>query len=455
LIDQEKYNELFLWYLNQPYFEINKQAVRLFGAEIAVFLSLLIDWRGYLENQNLLNKDNYFYLEQKHIKEKTQISLDKQAKFISLFKELGILDIKRGKKGELRRNWYYIDMFKLVEILKTERLDIYKIEHGKIKDKEVYSETRDTRVYSETRDTYPVKHGLINNNRVNNNRLKVSKETLTDSNESGQGLLNSPDNEALILEAKKIPPTSLQYNLLNFWNNLPNIPTKHIKPNTKVRLTAAGYFTQLASGRFADNKKFKPGFFNDHKLSSSTLAKQWTREEIKAGLKRLNNIFVEGYWPRNKDNLPKDLATLLYNPGKQNSWFLMVVGQEPELLDNSINFKPENHKAAKQHPDIIWPIIKQFQDKQVFDHNITAKTMDEIQSIIEYHSEMDFSNNIANYRWGNLRQLIDDFCNFIISKSYLENSIINISAEGKLFQAFIDECEDELYGRARLRPKGE
>jgi len=294
-------------------------------------------------------------------------------------------------------------------------------------------------------------NALSNNNR---NALKVTLVTLTDSCESEQGLLNSSGNEPLILESKKIPPNSLQYNLLNFWNNLPGIPTKHVKPNTKVRLTAARYFTQLASGRFADGKKFKPGFFNEHKLSSSILAKQWTREEIKSGLKRLSNIFIEGYWPRNKDTLPKDLATLLYNPGNQNSWFLMVIGQEPELLDNSVNFKPENHKAAKQHPDIIWQIIKQFQDKQVFDHDITAKTMDEINSIIEYHSHMDFSNNMANYRWGNLRQMIDDFCNFIISKSYLENSIINISAEGKLFQAFIDECEDELYGRARLRPKG-
>jgi len=453
MIEKEEYNELFLWYLNQPYFEINKQAVKLFGAEIAVFLSLLIDWRGYLESQNLLNKGNYFYLEQKHIKEKIQISFDKQAKFISFFKGLGILDIKRGKSGELRRNWYYIDMFKLVEILKTEKLDIYKVEHGKIKEQEVYSETQDTPVDRETQDTYPVKHSLINNNRVNNNRFKVTKVTLTDSSESEQGLLNL-NNETLILESKKIPPNSLQYNLLNFWNNLPSIPTMHIRSNTKVRLTAAKYLTQLASGRFADGKKFKPGFFNEHKLSSSILAKQWTREEIKEGLKHLNNIFIEGYWPRNKDNLPRDLATLLYNPGKQNSWFLMVIGQEPELLNNSVNFKPENHKAAKQYPDIIDPIIKQFKDKQVFDHDVTAKTMDEILSIIEYHSQMDFSNNIAKYRWGNLKLFIDDFCNFIISKSWLENSIINISAEGKVFQSFVDECEDELYGRASLRPKG-
>ena len=295
---------------------------------------------------------------------------------------------------------------------------------------------------------------LIQNKKGNiKGNEKVSKETLRDSSESPQGLLNSSNNEPLILESKQIPPNSLQYNLINFWNNLPGVPTKHVKPNTKVRLTAARYFAQLASGRFADGKKFKPGFFNEHKLSSSILAKQWTREEIKEGLKRLNNIFIEGYWPRNKDTLPKDLATLLYNPGNQNSWFLMVIGQEPELLDNSVNFKPENHKAAKQHPDIIWQIIKQFQDKQIFEHDVTAKTMDEINSIIEYHSHMDFSNNMANYRWGNLRQLIDDFCNFIIAKSYLENSIINISAEGKLFQAFIDECEDELYGRARLRAR--
>lgn len=84
---------------------------------------------------------------------------------------------------------------------------------------------------------------------------------------------------------------------------------------------------------------------------------------------------------------------------------------------------------------------------------MTAKTMDEILSIIEYHSKMNFSYSMAKYRWGNLKLFIDDFCNFIISKSWLENSIINISAEGKLFQSFVDECEDELYGRVSLRPK--
>ena len=288
----------------------------------------------------------------------------------------------------------------------------------------------------------------------NSDRRRLSKESLTDSSESEQGLLTSQTkNDLQELESKQIPPTSLQYNLLDFWNNLPNIPTKHTRFNTKVRLTAAKYFTQLAYGRFGNDKKFKPGFFNDHNLSSSILTKRWTREEIKEGLKLLNNIFISGYWPRGKDGLPTDLATLLYNPGNQNSWFLMVTGRAPELIDNSKNFNPKNHKATKQYPDIIEPIIKQFQDKQVFNHDITAKTMDEILSVIEYHSRMDFSNQMAKYRWGNLKLLIDDFCNFIISKSWLENSIINISAEGKIFQSFIDDCEEELYNRVRLRPK--
>jgi len=290
-------------------------------------------------------------------------------------------------------------------------------------------------------------------NALGYNSKRFTKVNLTDSNESEQGLLTPSKNETLQkLESRKIPPNSLQYNLIEFWNNLPNVPTKHIRPNTKVRLTVAKYFTQLASGCFDNDKKFKPGFLNDHKLSSSILAKKWTREEIKAGLKRLNDIFIEGYWPRNKDNLPRDLATLIYNPGKQNSWFLMITGQPPEVLNDAINFNPENHKATKQYPDIINPIIKQFQTKQVLTHDITAKSMDEILSIIEYHKKMNFSNNMANYRWGNLKQFIDDFCNFINSKNWLDSGIINISAEGKIFQAFVDDCEDELYNRTKLRP---
>ena len=191
--------------------------------------------------------------------------------------------------------------------------------------------------------------GKSNPNNINNNNNKnVPKGTLCVSNETPSGFFSSflPS-----IQKEDFPSSSLERDCVEYWNKLPSVP-KHTRRGTKVRKTAGKYIRQLFNGRFEQDKKFKVGFFNDYGIPSKWLIKKWSREEIKEGLNRLSLLYQEGYWPRSKEGLPKDLSSLLFNPGAKrcSSYFLLVMNRKPEVLINEEKPKGKFRPKSDDNP---------------------------------------------------------------------------------------------------------
>ncbi len=97
----------------------------------------------------------------------------------------------------------------------------------------------------------------------------------------------------------------------------------------------------------------------------SLLNKQWTNSEIKKNIERLSKLFVEGIWPYDKKSLPKDLATLIYNPRTNASWFLQVFVNPPHAMNSEKTIhQVDNERKYNTTGSITLDEVEDFLEKQ-------------------------------------------------------------------------------------------
>ncbi len=104
--------------LNNDSIYVNHNFAKIYGFEMAVFMGELINKFNFAREENKLDKDGYFNVTQKEIRIFTQLNFNKQTKIISKLKALEILKVK--KIGLPAKNWYKIDIDKLLELYSNE-----------------------------------------------------------------------------------------------------------------------------------------------------------------------------------------------------------------------------------------------------------------------------------------------------------------------------------------------
>jgi len=120
---------------------------------------------------------------------------------------------------------------------------------------------------------------------------------------------------------------------LEIWNKFPNVP-KHKKPETKIYKKANVNIILLKKGLFSKNKVFSESL--KKVTGKKVFTKKWKDTEIIKVFDSLNKLYTEGYWPRNKKHLPKNLPDLLYNPMSGFSCFFYYYINPPELLQSKV-----------------------------------------------------------------------------------------------------------------------
>ena len=299
--NDDENNEHISNYFGEGFIQIPYQLAKIFGCEMAAWITLLLDWRMKLKKDGNLGKDNFFYLGQDSINERIGISSDKQRNFIRILgpknnicerkdkkenfpiKEdecenrttgkpkidcedslcerrinsapgLGFLEISR--RGLPARNYYKIHLSKIINYV---GIQIEKEENSK-------TENSISR-YCKTQDQEIEENKIYNNKENNNISLYKYKEketsfpdVVTDEKPNNLQQRMEQENETynkspnLILEQVE---TLLQKNsdiqkIIDYWNNLPKPLSDHKKKDSKTYLQICQNLEKLLKKNYSD-----------------------------------------------------------------------------------------------------------------------------------------------------------------------------------------------------------
>lgn len=134
---------------------------------------------------------------------------------------------------------------------------------------------------------------------------------------------------------KKPETTAIKNRLITYWNNL-DWTRSHKDQKSKVYKQCSKLLNQLKQGKFSKGKELCPKWLVKHR---HLVDKQWSEKELKQAIDSVSLYLKEGYWPENKDRMPKDLASLIYNPRSKKS-LLLTAYENPSTLLSDQNLLP-------------------------------------------------------------------------------------------------------------------
>ena len=232
----------------------------------------------------------------------------------------------------------------------------------------------------------------------------------------------SPARKQTAAKSKKTFPES---KLIEYWNSLPNT-RKHKLPASKVYQGAMKYFRAMKNGTFDTVCELD-------KSSFVTPKSKWTDKEIMKAMHNVALLFTEGYWPENKNFIPKDLKTLLYNPRTQKSLF---------------------HNYAYTPPQKI--VVQKLDDDEhefatLFDvDSLSVSEMIRIQTgikkIHEFYQTIpnDESGQVA-YWYPTFERLCKAYVNWLLDQDWIDEIHVGaINTSSKLWGKFISAQKNEL-----------
>ena len=112
--NNKKLNNQILDLFTAPHLRLNKNIIKVYGIDPTLWLADIFSrWNYFLKNDKL-DKEGFFFITQKEIRESTTLNFNKQTNIIKKFVEDGIVEIKRI--GLPKRNWYKINILKLIVI---------------------------------------------------------------------------------------------------------------------------------------------------------------------------------------------------------------------------------------------------------------------------------------------------------------------------------------------------
>ena len=165
---------------SDAYFTINKNLLRYYGPDVAIFLSNLIDKYKYFLNKDLLIEDKWFFLTNEHQIEQTGLTIIKLQNCKNILRKDNI--IKTTRKGLPAKEYYAINFNNLLETILGEQ--VYK---------------------DPCEQVYKDHSGLLNNNKIQKNYNKKSEK----------------NDDPIQLDFPIVPSDFIQ-----FWNLYPKKPDK-------------------------------------------------------------------------------------------------------------------------------------------------------------------------------------------------------------------------------------
>lgn len=138
--------------------------------------------------------------------------------------------------------------------------------------------------------------------------------------------------KTILLETnKRRDNPNLKNNLIEYWNEKSWCRT-HLSTKSKTYKQTATLLRQLKAGTFGNKKEFEKKWEKQH---ADLIDKKWIDKEIKVAIDSTSLYLKEGYWPKDKERLPKSLNLLIYNPISRKSLLLSAYRSPPGLLSEN------------------------------------------------------------------------------------------------------------------------
>lgn len=227
---------------------------------------------------------------------------------------------------------------------------------------------------------------------LDNSRIKHSDEYLNHSVKKKKIKDDLPKKE----NENNIPKKEIKIHALTkFWNKLSHT-RKHKDSSIAIHTKINKYIEQLKSGTFAIDNLINKDFIKKNNIPKEILNKKWNCVEIKKILKDVNNLYIEGYWPYNKDKLAKGLDNIFYNPTTNKSYFLMCAVNPPKQLSqkNEKKVQIKDLKMYNKYIDLIQPNDEQA--LQFAFNDLYCKAEKIMNEVGEYYSHTSFRNYVGS-----------------------------------------------------------
>lgn len=324
---------------------INKKLISTLGLKEAVLLSDLLSKEKYFKDREML-EDGWFYNTQENRKEDTGLSFYYQTKVLENLREKSIIESKR--QGLPARLYFRLDHKEIIKLLEIKGFNNNK-----------------------------QKGLIVNNNKLNNNKLSFSKEK--DVKHHSQ---DPPNRRRKIKSSVKIPVpddgNGDTLKVFNHWNGKGKPLTKH-SPTSKVGSAALQVIARkLRNGLNPDQIVRAIDRYFDVLTSSDTWVSNYAGHLIS-----LPEFFAFGRFTRDRMLKQK-------RPLGINNWFDVCNSNEDlmERFRNPIRLKKDNS------PEVTEKIKKEFAKRVLCtsDPNYTVKELNGF--IICSEKLLDYSQGI-------------------------------------------------------------
>lgn len=301
----------------------NKTLLHIIGCAATILLQYLISQDKYLTASGKISHGDWFFKTQANIQQFTSIKPDSQRTIIKDLVEYQFIETKLMGQPATKH-------FKINYEAINAAISEYQDDGGQI------LPTAISRTGSEPDD-----------NKSKGIRVEdCSKEQGTDADASEPLGLKRNDAKA-----------GYRYKDSRFiekWNSHPEF-RQHNNHRTRVYQNGHRFCLYLKNGSLSRCDIDKQ-FLARQKIPLDALTRKWTDEEIYEAFDRFALMHKEGYWPRDKKNLPKNLCDFICNVMSGSSYFLWVMYDPPHFL-------ADKYAAVKDHNPAVSSIYRSMLEK--------------------------------------------------------------------------------------------
>lgn len=250
----------------------------------------------------------------------------------------------------------------------------------------------------------------------------------------------------LLKTYKRKDNPDLKNTYIEYWNKISWCRT-HGSTKSKTYKQTASLLRQLKAGTFGNKKDFDRNWEKQHE---DLIHRKWTDKQIRLAIDSVSLFLKDGYWPKEKDKLPKSLNLLIYNPISRKSLLLSAYRSPPGLLSESKNLPVEFDESQTNElisilygGDVVSPETIPIDD--------LCKVIKATNDIIEYEDwifEKVFNKYPFLKRHFKSKTLLDYYISYLTEEKYINKEIepymLGPSSPTKNWSGFIKFLADCL-----------
>lgn len=231
-----------------------------------------------------------------------------------------------------------------------------------------------------------------------------------------------------IKKVKKIQKTESKNELMNYWNDLPNVH-KHLRPESGVYKLSEKFLKELMTVGFTE-RPWDRSFL--HKVKLQFLRGPWSEISIRKSMSIISQMNSPGYWPGPDSFLCKyNLPEIIYNSRTQKSWLLYArsMATPPQDRDKQMDLFLKRNALESVHEIFVL-------------YNITV-SISFLKVFQKEYEELGGTDNIILFNAGGMVALAERYASWLNSRNISEVSWL----KGKLWDNFKKDTglSDEQY----------